>query len=77
MVLLVFSFAFDYLDPFKHDLKKLFQHFIDDEKDHIKFCLDSKSFSEKDISADSIRTIDSASEVKTSTLKKSAYLDQP
>ena len=57
LVLLVASFAFDYVDPFKYDLNKLLRHFIMDEKDHIKYCLDTAA--EKDLSDDSIRTIDS------------------
>ena len=73
-LLFVFSFAFDYLDPFKYDLRTLLQHFAMDEKENIKYCLDT--FTEKDRSADSIRTIDSASEIDLGTRKKSAYLTQ-
>lgn len=67
LLLLVFSFAFDYADPFKqYDLEQLLLHFINqDEKDHIKYCLDSKSFSEKEKSVDSVRTIDSVAEIDT------------
>lgn len=78
LLLLVFSFAFDYTDPFKqYDLEQLLQHFINqDEREHIKYCLDSKSYSDKEKSVDSIRTIDSVAELDSGTWKRCANIDQ-